>query len=86
MGVSEVHTQATQFALEELERVRLLPYDSISSSLPEPVPDAPEYTRWVDVVNIGGDLSSIYDYRVITVTVVPPAELAPVSVTTGVTE
>ncbi len=66
--------------------MRLLPYDSIRASPAEPVPDAPEYTRWVDVAHIGGDLSSIYDYRVITVTVAPPAELAQVSVTTAVTE
>lgn len=86
VGVSEARAQAMEFALEEMERVQLLPYDQIAASGPEAVPEAPEYERRVDVRTEGNDPSALYGYRVITVTVEPPSGLQPVSVTIAVGE
>ncbi len=85
VGVSEVRAQATEFAVEELERVRLLPYEDIAAIPPAPVPDEPAYTRKVDVAEVGAENpTALYNYRTITVTVTPPGGLEPVSVSTAV--
>jgi prepilin-type N-terminal cleavage/methylation domain-containing protein len=86
VGVSEVRAQATEFALEEMERVRLLPYERITSIGSAPVPEAPDYMRAVDVAVVGADPSDVYAYRVITVTVEPPAGLDPVRISSAVAE
>lgn len=86
VGVSEARAQATEFALEEMERVRLLPYADIASVAPAPVPEAPEFTRSVEVAAVGNDPSAIYAYRLITVRVEPPGQIEPVNVTTAVAE
>jgi hypothetical protein len=72
--------------LEELERVRLLPYEDIVAGGPASVPEAPEYTRSVNVTVIGSQPEELYAYRVITVTVEPPSGVAPVSVSTAIAE
>ena len=86
VGLSEARAQATEFALEELERVRLLPYEDIVAVGPASVPAAPGYTRSVNVAVIGSQPEELYAYRVITVTVEPPSGVAPVSVSTAVAE
>ena len=86
VAVSEVSAQASQFAMEELERLRLLPYDEITSTAAAPVPEAPEYTRAVDVAVVGSNPSERYAYRMITVTVQPPADAEPVTVSSAVAE
>ncbi len=83
-GVSEAEAQATEFALEELERVKLLPYDEIVDRGPEAVPEAPGYTREVTVRSVGDSATSVYMYRMVTVTVDPPGELQPVKLTSAV--
>ena len=85
VGVAETRAQATEFALEELEQVRLSPYDEILSIAAAPVPEDPNYTRQVDVVEVGAeDPTARYNYRMITVTVSPPGDLDAVRVTTAV--
>ena len=86
VGVSEVRAQAAQFAMQELERVRLQPVADIASIAAAPVAAAPEYTRSVEVAIVGSDPSALYGYRLITVTVQPPAGLEPVQVSTAVAE
>jgi hypothetical protein len=86
VGLSEVEVQATEFALQELERVRLLPYEDIVSLAPAPVPVAPRYTRSLDVTVVGSDPEALYAYRLVTVTVEPPSGLEPVSISTAVSE
>ncbi|MGD2151634.1 MAG: hypothetical protein PVG79_00110 [Gemmatimonadales bacterium] len=85
-GISEVQAQAVEFAMQELERVRLLPYDEIVSRSAAPVPEAPQFRRRVDVAVFGEDLEELYAYRLITVTVEPPRGLRPVGVSTAVAE
>lgn len=86
VSVSEVRAQAAEFAMEEMERVRLLPYEEILSVPPAPVPEAPQYVRSVSVTVFGTDPAEVYAYRLITVTVQPPAELEPVWLSTAVAE
>lgn len=86
VGLSEVEVQATEFAMQELERVRLLPYEDIVSLAPAPVPVAPRYTRSLDVTVVGSDPEALYAYRLVTVTVEPPSGLEPVSISTAVSE
>jgi prepilin-type N-terminal cleavage/methylation domain-containing protein len=86
VAVSEVRVQAAEFALEEMERVKLLPYQEIVPTAPAPVPEAPDYVRSVDVAIHGTEAADLYGYRVVTVTVQPPAELEPVSMSTAVAE
>ncbi len=86
VGVSEVQAQAIEFAMAEMERVRLLPYEEIRSVPPAPVPEVPGYVRSVDVVESGTNPEELYAYRLITVTVQPPSEMAPVRISTGVSE
>lgn len=86
VGVSETRAQAIEFAMAEMERVRLLPYEQITAIPPAPVPDAPEYKRSVDIVVFGSDPSEVYAYRLVTVTVQPPGGLDPVRVSTAVAE
>lgn len=86
VAISEVRAQATEFAIGEMERIRLLPYDDITPINTAPVPEAPEYTRSVAVTTVGADPASLYAYRLITVTVDPPGQMDPVSVTTAVAE
>ena len=85
VGVSEARAQATEFAVAELERVRLLPYEDVAATEAVPVPEEPGYTRSVEVSAIGDDdPTALYNYRTITVTVNPPGALDPVSVSTAV--
>ncbi|UCC48445.1 MAG: hypothetical protein JSV41_13450 [Gemmatimonadota bacterium] len=86
VGVSEARAQATEFAVAEMERVRLLPYERITAIPPAPVPEAPGYVRSVDVAVFGADPSDVYAYRLVTVTVQPPGGLDPVRVSTAVAE
>lgn len=86
VAVSEVRAQALEFAVQELERVRLLPYEEIVPRAAQPVPEAPGFMRSVGVSVLGSDPNDLYAYRLITVTVVPPAGLEPVSVSTAVSE
>jgi prepilin-type N-terminal cleavage/methylation domain-containing protein len=86
VGVSETHAQATEFALQEMERVRLLPYDSIAPIAAAPVPAATGYIRSVDVRTVGINPGDLYGYRMITVTVDPPGGLELVQVSTVVAE
>jgi type II secretory pathway pseudopilin PulG len=86
VAVSELRAQALEFAVQELERVRLLPYEEIVARAAQPVPEAPGFTRSVAVSVTGLDPSDLYAYRLITVTVVPPAGAGPVSVSTAVSE
>lgn len=85
VGVSEAQAQSYEYAMEELERTKLLPFDSIQAKSPAPVPEAPRYTRWTDVEDVGGGATDLYHYRVVTVTVEPPSDaVPPVEVTTAV--
>ncbi len=84
VGVSESQAQASEFAVEELERIKLLDFDSIQASGPDPLPYAPAYSRTVEVRDVGGGATDVYDYRIVTVTVEPPGELRPVSLSTAV--
>lgn len=85
VGVSEAQNQAYEYAMEELERMKLLPFDSIQAKSAAPVPAAPRYTRSVDIQDVGGGATDLYYYRVVTVTVEPPSEaVPPVEVTTAV--
>lgn len=84
IGISETHAQATEYAMEETERIRLLPYDSIQAVARAPIPGAPEFYREVEVRDVGGGSTDIYQYRVVTVTVEPPGGKTPVRVTTAV--
>lgn len=86
VSVSEVRAQAAQFAMQEMERVRLQPFADIASIATAPVPTAPKYSRSVKVAIVGNDPSALYGYRLITVTVQPPAGLKPVKVSTAVAE
>jgi Tfp pilus assembly protein PilV len=86
VGVSEARAQATEFAMAEMERVRLLPYERITSIPPAPVPEAPEYVRSVDVAVFRADPSDLYAYRLVTVTVQPPGGLDAVRISTAVAE
>ena len=86
VSVSEVRELAAEFAMEELERVKLLPYEQINSVPATPVPEAPEYIRTVAVAVFGTDPAALYGYRLITVTVQPPAELEAVRLSTAVAE
>jgi len=86
VGVSEARSQATEFAMEEMERISLLSYEDITPASPAPVPEAPDYIRSVDVTVFGSDPSELYAYRLITVTVQPPAGLDPVKISTAVAE
>ncbi len=85
-GFSEVRAQAAEFALQEMERVKLKPYEGIVAIAPAPVPEAPEFIRAVDVAITGTDPADLYAYRIITVTVTPPAGIDPVRVSTAVAE
>ncbi len=85
VAVSEIRAQATEFAVEELERVRLQPYQEIASVPRAPVPESPDYNRSVDVATVGGgEKTAVYDYRVVTVTIEPPGGQEPVRVSTSV--
>lgn len=82
VSVSESHTQANEFALEELERIRVLDPDSIKQVPVQPLPYAPAFRRSVIVSDVGGGITDLYHYRIVTVTVEPPPGLEPVSVST----
>ncbi len=85
VSVSEARALATEFALEELERVKLRPYEDIGPIATGPIPADPSYTRGVAVTEIGeNDPTALYSYRMITVTVSPPGNLDPVRVSTAV--
>ena len=86
MGVSETRALATELAIEEMERVRLLPYEEIVAAEPAPVPESPDYIRSVSVAIVGESPEALYAYRLITVTVEPPAGLPAVSISTAVAE
>ncbi len=86
VGLSETHAQAREFAIEEMERIRLLLYEDIVSLATAPVPEAPRYLRSVDVAIVGAEPEELYAYRLITVTVQPPADLPPVSISSAVAE
>jgi Tfp pilus assembly protein PilV len=86
VGLSETYAQAREFAIEEMERIRLLPYEDIASLATAPIPEAPRYLRSVDVAIVGSDPEELYAYRLITVTVQPPAELPPVRISSAVAE
>lgn len=86
VSVSETRALATELAMEEMERVRLMPYEELRSTEPAPVPQEPNYTRAVSVAIVGQDPESLYAYRLITVTVEPPAGLDPVRVSTAIAE
>ena len=86
VGVSEARALANEYALQEMERVRLLPFDQIAAISPAPVPEAPEYRRSVEVKVIGESPEALYGYKLITVTVESPAGLDPVSVSTAIAE
>jgi len=84
IGLSETQAQATEYALQETERIRLLPYDSIRALPRTPVPGSSGFFREVAVRDVGGGLTDLYEYRVVTVTVEPPGAGKPVRVTTAV--
>lgn len=85
IGVSEARAQATEFAIAQMERLKLMPYDAIAPVAPEPVPDAPKFTRRVEVREVGGGPTDVYTFRLVTVIVDPPSQVAPpVQVTTAV--
>lgn len=85
VSVSEAQAQAYEYAMEELERLKLLPFDSIQAKSTAPVPEAPQYRRSVAVQDIGGGMTDVYYYRVVTVTVNTPSDaVPPVEVSTAV--
>ncbi len=85
VGVSEARALATEFAVEELERVKLRPYEDIGPIAAGPIPADPSYRRGVAVTEVGeDDPTALYSYRMITVTVSPPGNLDPVRVSTAV--
>lgn len=84
IGLSETQAQATEYALQETERLRLLPYDSVQAESREEVPGASGFFREVAVRDVGGGLTDLYEYRVVTVTVESPGVGKPVRVTTAV--
>ena len=86
VGVSETRALANEYALQEMERVRLLPYDQVAAISPAPVPEAPDYNRSVNVKIVGESPEALYGYKLITVTVESPAAIDPVSVSTAIAE
>ena len=64
VSVSEVRELAAEFAMEELERVKLLPYEQINSVPATPVPEAPEYIRTVAVAVFGTDPAGDWDTKI----------------------
>jgi prepilin-type N-terminal cleavage/methylation domain-containing protein len=86
VGVSEARALANEYALQEMERVRLLPYDEVAAITAAPVPEAPQFTRSVDVKIVGESAEALYGYKLITVIVESPAAIDPVSVSTAIAE
>lgn len=85
VSVSEAQSQARGYAIEKLERLKLLPIDSITAQSPQPVPEAPRYLRSVQVMDVGGGNTDLYSYRLVTVQVQPPSQsVPPVEVSTAV--
>lgn len=86
VGTSEAQAQAVEFALEELERIKLLPADSIVAKPASPVPEDAQFLRSVDVRMVGGGSVDLWAYRVITVKVAPPEGIEPVELSTAIAQ
>ncbi len=86
VGTSEAQAQAVEFALEELERMKLLPADSIVAKPAAPVPEDAQFMRSVDVRLVGGGPVDVWAYQIITVRVAPPEGIGAVELSTAIAQ
>ena len=82
-GESYAQSLARSHAVEQLEEVRRQPYSQIQPESTVEIQGLAGFTRSVSVQRIGGP-TAIRDYKIITVDVQPPGDIAPVRLTTAI--